>query len=89
MTTTIRKYTDLRAWLRNLVKSSINAGTGAILAGAGSNAAEAIPLEALKGVGLDFRQMVAVFVTAAFFRALQKINEATTDTAAPFSEIKP
>lgn len=85
MTTTLRKYTDVRSWCRQLAKSSIHSGTGAILAGAGSNAAEAVAPAALQGIGLDLRQMVAVFLTAAFITALQKIHQATADTPPPFT----
>lgn len=88
MTTAIRKYTDLRSWARQLAKSSIHAGTGAILSGLGTNGAEAVAPELLKGIGMDLKQMAAVFVSAAFVTALQKINQATADTVAPFSDIK-
>lgn len=89
MTAQIRKYTDIRAWLRHLVKGSIHAGTGALLAGGGTNTAEAIAPELLKNVGMDLRQMLVVFATAAFFEALRRINAATADTTAPFTPPAP
>lgn len=87
MSDAIRRYTDLRAWLRHLLKGSVHAGTSAVLAGAGTNTLEAIPLESLQRVGLDWRQMVAVFVAAAFFEALRRINTVTADTTPPFPPV--
>lgn len=78
--TCLRKYTDLRVWLRSLLKSSVNAGVGALLAGGGSNALEGTGLSAVSGIGLDWRQMVGVFASAAFIEALRRIQAATAQT---------
>lgn len=87
--TTLRKYTDLRSWFRNLAKSSVHAGSGALLAAVGTNGAESWAPTLLKGVGMDLRQMVAVFISAAFIAALQRINKDTAESQPPFPEIKP
>lgn len=79
----LRKYADLRSWLRHLLKSSVHSGTGALLAGAGSNALESVAPAALQGIGLDVRQMAAVFLSAAFLEALRRIHAVTADTTPP------
>lgn len=83
MTATLQKYTDLRSWLRHLLKGSLHAGTGAVLAGLGSNAAENLAPELLKGLGLDWRQMASAFLAAAFLEAVRRIHSATADTVPP------
>lgn len=84
--TALRKYTDLRSWFRHLAKSSVHAGIGALISGAGTFGAEAVAPVALKGVALDPRQMLAVFLTAAFWAALHKIHQATAETTPPIPQ---
>lgn len=83
MTATLQRYTDLRAWVRHLIKGSVHAGISAVIAGAGTNSLEALPIDALAKVGLDWRQMLAVFAAAAFWEALKRIQSATADTTPP------
>lgn len=78
---TLRKYTDLRAWSRSLLKGSVHTGIGALLAGFASNATEATGFSAVAGIGLDWRQMIGVFLSAAFLDALKRVHTATADEA--------
>jgi hypothetical protein len=81
--TALSKYTDIRSWLRHLARSSVHAGTGAVLAGLGSNAAENIAPILLEGLGMDWRQMASAFIAAAALEALRRIHTATADTTPP------
>jgi hypothetical protein len=82
--TELRKYTDLRAWLKQLGRASLHAGTGAVLGALGLNGAEQLAPEMLKGVSVDWRQMAGFFASAVFLTALRRIHEATAETTPPF-----
>ena len=77
-------YTSPRNWLRNLWKGSVHAGVGSVLTVVGTNGAESLAPTMLNGVGLDLRQMVAVFAASAIIEALRRIHQATQDTTPPF-----
>ena len=79
----LRKFTDFRAWLRALGKTSVHAGTGAILSGFGTNGAENLAPEAMKGIGLSSSQMLAVFAASSLLAALKFIHESTEETRPP------
>jgi len=79
----IKRYADLRIWFRHLIKSSLHAGTGALLAGVGTNAAASVGPAALAELGLSIEQMAAVFLSAAFLEALRKVHVATADIRPP------
>lgn len=80
-----RRFADLRAWLRHLARASTHSGVTAVLATVGTNAAENLAPVALRGLGLDWRQMLAAFATAAFLTALREIQQATAPTRPPFA----
>lgn len=82
---TLRRFTDFRAWLRQLARASIHAGTSALIAAGGTNALEKMAPESLGHIGLTWQQILGVFAAAAFWEALRRINQATAETAAPFS----
>lgn len=77
----VRRMSNVRAWLRGLLKSAIHTGTGAVLTAAGTNGVETLSPEVLKpyveGVGMDFRQAMAVFAVACGMSALRYVNEST------------
>ncbi len=83
--TALRRYTDLRTWLHQLARSSVHAGTGAIIGAAGTNTLEGMGPTAFAGLGLSLSQMAAVFLSAAFIEALRRIHSATAETQAPFA----
>lgn len=77
--TALQKYTDLRSWLRHAGRGSLHAGTNALLAGAGTNSLEGMAPEVLRGIGFDWRQMIAVFAAAVFWEVIRRINAVTAD----------
>jgi hypothetical protein len=83
--TFLRKYSDVRAWLRSLAKESIHAGLTAALAGAGTTTAEGYFPDACAGLAMDWRQTLAAFFAAAILAAAHRIKR---DTAEP-GETKP
>lgn len=83
--TFLKKYTDLRSWLRQLARASIHSGVNAVLATVGTNAAENLAPEALRGLGFDWRQLLAAFAVSAFLAALREIQQATAPTQPPFA----
>lgn len=87
--TLIRKYGNPRQWLRGLAKTSIHSGTSAILAVFGTNGAEQLAPDALRGIGLTLTQAVAVFAVSAVLGAVRFVNETTADTPPPFDPPKP
>lgn len=74
----LQKFTSPRQWFRALTRTSVHAGTGAILSTFGTNGAEQLAPEALKGIGLSLEQAGAVFVISALLAAVKFINETTT-----------
>jgi hypothetical protein len=84
--TALRKYTDWRAWLRHSLRGSVHAGIGAVLATFGTNAAENLAPTALAGLGLDWRQLIGLFLTAGFVEALRRLHAATADTTPPIPQ---
>lgn len=85
MSENLRKYTDWRAWLRHLAKGSVHAGTGALLAGGGTHMLAQIPVDGLRGMGLSILQVGGVFISAAFWEAVRRINAATAEPQPPFA----
>ncbi len=83
--TFLRKYSDVRSWLRHLARASIHSGVTAVLATFGTNAAENLAPVAFKDLGMDARQMCAAFLIAAFAEALRQIQQATAETKPPFA----
>lgn len=77
-----KKYTDPRSWTRALWRVSIHSGTGALLATLGTMATEKM-LPTLGVRGLDLRQSLSVFMSAAIIAALKFINEQTEDEDEP------
>ncbi len=74
---TLKKFTDWRQWFRALAKTSIHAGTGAILATVGTNAA-AVAVPSMADIAMNGKQALAVFTVSAALAAIRFIN-ATTD----------
>lgn len=80
----LRRFTDLRAWLRHLARASLHSGAVAVSALLGTNAAENIAPVAFSGLGMDWRQMLAAFASAAIGAAWREIAAATAPTQPPF-----
>lgn len=76
---TLKKYTDPRQWFRALLKTSVHAGTGAVLSVFTTNGAEHMAPEALRGIGLTAQQAFAVFAVSAFLAAIRFINQTTQE----------
>lgn len=81
----LRRFTDLRSWLRHLARASTHNGVAAVLATVGTNAAENLAPVALARLGMDWRQLIAAFLISAFLTALREIHQATAPTQPPFS----
>lgn len=77
---TLRKYTNPMAYVRGLLRSSVNSGTGAILAVFGTNGAEKLAPEALANIGLNWKQALAVFAVSAALAAVRFVHESTEET---------
>ncbi len=83
--TFLRKYSDVRAWLRSLAKESINAGLTAALAGAGTNTAQGYFPETFSGLAMDWRQTLAAFIASAVYAAALRIQRDTAETNPPLA----
>ena len=68
---TIKKYLNWKGWLAGLYKNVVKASTSAVLALAGTNAAEAA---GLAGVGMNWKQAGAAAVSVAIIEALRYVN---------------
>lgn len=90
MTSRIKRYTDLRQWLRATLKHALHHAVGAVLALLSTNGIEASAPESMKAfvanVGLSFEQAVAVFVVTLGTAVLRSVHEATAPgrTEPPF-----
>jgi len=83
------RYFNWGAYLRDMYVSAVRAGTGAFLAFAGSNTAEAIAPDALHNIGMDWRQAVAGALSALVFDVVRYINLhplPPEETAPPFQQ---
>lgn len=85
----MNKYTDIRQYFRGLFKNAVHAGTGAIITTFGTNGAEQLAPDMLKGVGLNWEQAVAIFVVSALYAAVKFVHETTEATAQPFPTTPP
>lgn len=81
----MKRYTDIRQYLKGLWRNAIHAGTGALITTFGTNGAEQLAPESLKGIGLNMEQAVAVFVVSALYAAVKFVHESTEDTKIPFN----
>lgn len=66
ITTSVKRITNWRAWLRGLTKSAIEGGTTAALATLGSIGAEAAGV----AQSLDYKQAITVGLSGAFVSIL-------------------
>lgn len=87
----LSRYCSPREWTRHILKGAIHAGSGALLATAGTHTIEALSPEMLKaytqGVGLGLGQAISVFLAAGWWECLKRVHQATADTNHPFSEV--
>lgn len=81
----LRRFADLRAWMRSLAKESTHAGVTALLGAVGTNTAEAYFPKAFENLAMDLRQTAALFLSAAFVAALRRIQHDTAPTRPPFA----
>lgn len=81
---TLRKYTDIRQFLRGLLKNAINAGTGSIITVFATNGAEQLAPEALVNIGLNWQQALSVFAVSAILAAVRFVHESTEETRPPY-----
>jgi hypothetical protein len=85
----VRRMSNVRVWVRGLLKNAVHTGTGTVLATLGTNGVEAISPEVMKpyltGIGMSFSQMVAVFGVSCGLAALKYVNISTApgDTTPP------
>lgn len=77
--TALKKYTDVRAYVRGLFKNAFHAGTGAVLSIFGTNGAEQLAPEALVGIGLNWKQALAVFAVSALLGAVRFVHNTTAE----------
>jgi uncharacterized protein YqfA (UPF0365 family) len=86
----LRRYTDLRAWMRATLRHALHNAIGAVLALLGTNGLEASAPAQLAhyvaGIGLNFEQAAAVFLVTLATTVLRSVHEATAPgiTRAPF-----
>lgn len=86
----VRRLSDVRAWVRGLLKNCIHSATGTLLASMGTNTIEGMSPNALRpyvdGIGLNFNQAVAIFVVSLGMAALRYVNQSTApgNTNAPW-----
>ena len=77
----VRRMSDVRAWLRGLLKNSLHSATGSLLAALGTNGIEGMAPQAaqhyVEGIGMNFSQAVAVFVVSLGIGALRYVNTST------------
>lgn len=71
---TTRKFVNWRAYFEGMYVKSIQASTGAFLAFAGSNTAEAVAPTSLSGLGLSWKQAVVAAVSALVFEVIRYVN---------------
>ena len=67
----IKKYLDWKGWFAGLYKNAVKASTSAVLALAGTNAAEAA---GVAGVGMNWKQAGAAALSVAIIEALRYLN---------------
>lgn len=81
----IVRLSNVRAWFRGLLKNSIHSATGSVLVTLGTNGLDGT-VPGFEGVGLDWRQMGAVFTATLVIGALRYVNEVTKPgtTSDPF-----
>lgn len=83
------RYFNWSAYFRDMYVSAIRAGTGAFLAFAGTNTAEAVAPEVLAHVGMDWKQAIAAALSALIFDVVRYINLhpiPEEETAPPFQQ---
>lgn len=82
----VRRISNVRAWLRGLLKNSVHSATGSLLAALGTNGVEGMAPASMQsyveGVGMNFSQAVAVFAVSLVIGALRYVNESTAPTPA-------
>lgn len=83
--TFLGRYANARTWLRSLARESIHAGATALLGAVGTNTAEAWLPDTAHGLAMDWRQTLALFISAAFVAALRRIQRDTAETQPPFA----
>jgi hypothetical protein len=71
---TVKKYLDWKSWFEGLYNNAIKAGTGAFLAFAGTNTAEAAAPTLLAGVSFNWKQAAAACVSVMVIEAVRYIN---------------
>lgn len=87
-----RRFRDPLAWRFGIWKSALHSATGSVLGAAGTNSVEGLSPAFLQpytaGVGMDFRQMAAMFAVFLFIGAVRYVHEATKpgNTAYPFTK---
>jgi len=70
----IKKYLDWKGYFEGLYLSWIKNVTNTLIILGGSNAAEAMGPEALKGVGLGWKQACSVLIGVTFWEVIKYIN---------------
>ncbi len=68
---TIKKYLDWKGWFSGLYQNVVKAGTGAVLALVGTNAAEGIGV-AVKG--MDWKQALVAGASVALIEAFRYVH---------------
>lgn len=79
-------------YFRDMYVSGIRAATGAFLAFAGTNTAEAIAPDSLAAIGMSWKQAAAAAIAALIFDIVRYINLnplPKEETAPPFDEQPP
>lgn len=85
-----RKLLDWKAWFTGMYVNAIRAGSGAMLGFVGSNVAEGLAPEALKNLGLSWKQALLAGGCALLIEVLRYINakplpdERSIESGAPF-----
>lgn len=88
----VRRMSDVRAWLRGMLKNCVHTATGSLLATMGTNSIETLSPQSMQpyvqGVGMNFSQAVAVFAVSLVIAALRYVNAATApgNTQPPFNK---
>ena len=85
----LTKYADWRQWLRGLMKNAVHSGTGTVITTFGTNGAEQLAPEMLKGIGLNMEQAISVFAVSAIYAAVKFVHESTEATTQPFPPTQP
>jgi hypothetical protein len=68
------KYFNWHRYFLDMYVSAVRAGTGAFLAFAGTNTAEALPLDVLQNIGMNGKQAIAAGVASMLFDMVRYIN---------------